>query len=91
MSDVQKFRKKPIVLEAEQFLPHEGKWPKGIVRFWELSEAIQATLPRGEWFIWNERGECYQRVENGDWIVHGISGCRYPVKKDIFPQIYEAV
>ncbi len=76
-----KFRKKPVVIEAEQFrakdkdLPFQGE---GVIQFWD-----------GKWFISTLEGKLF--VSEGDWIIKGVEGEFYPCKPDIFKKTYEAV
>jgi hypothetical protein len=74
-----KFRKKPLVVEAEQFWPEKKAWPKGVVRGATNGNYIIRTL------------EGPHIVSPGDWIVAGVKGERYPVKPDIFEATYERV
>ena len=83
-----KFRKKPVVIEAEQF---------------DLSrEAIGLPLPfsgHGDpmcfggmgdhWYIQTWGGLVI--VKDKDWIIKGVKGEFYPCKPDIFEATYERV
>lgn len=72
-----KFRKKTIVIEAEQWFP--GKQIKGVmVRNDHLIAHIK-TL------------EGLMTVTSGDWIITGVNGEVYPCKPDIFEKTYEPV
>jgi len=86
-----KFRKKPVVIEAEQWNGSgdvEGVREPTRVEYdqWQL-------LPR----IFNGEGpfgaldtlEGAYVVSPGDWIITGVKGERYPCKPDIFEQTYE--
>jgi hypothetical protein len=75
-----KFRKKPVVIEAEQWFPDcevagvrvhyaQGKYPI----------ALCDTL------------EGAHMVSPGDWIITGVKGEKYPCKPDIFAMTYEPV
>ena len=79
----KRFRKKPIVIDAEQFFPGRRPWPQGIKR----------TLPTssGEDYYYIRTLEGEYRVTPGDWIITGIKGEKYPCKPDIFDQTYEPV
>lgn len=80
-----KYRKKPIVVEAEQFFPSKKPWPEGVYK-------IGGELPGEETsdlFFRVDTLEGPLRVSEGDWIVVGIKGERYPVKPDIFSATYE--
>jgi hypothetical protein len=79
---VAKYRKKPIVVEAEQFRIGKHPYPEGV--FFEgdghgNSSYIISTL----------EGEL--DVLNGDWIITGVKGEKYPCKPDIFEMTYELV
>ena len=86
-----KYRKKPVVIEAEQFFPDRKPWPAGV----EPSK-LQHNRPRdpGYWpvgapIIQTLEGE--HLVRDGDWIITGIKGECYPCKPDIFEATYEPV
>jgi len=78
-----KFRKKPIVVEAEQFFaadwrPHEPcQYPSGVYRQGDT------------YFIKTLEGN--MAVNNGDWIITGLQGEKYPCKPDIFAATYEPI
>ena len=78
-----KFRKKPIVIDAEQFWPDKEPWPEGVRPFVGTGEAPL------QYFIETLEGP-YQ-VTPGDWIITGIKGERYPCKPDIFDATYELI
>jgi len=90
-----KFRKKPIVIEAEQ-------WDKDKL----LSEPFFICVglcksDNGNTCVhckqtmhdhgWINTLEGEHRVCPGDWIIKGIKGEFYPCKPDIFEQTYEKV
>jgi hypothetical protein len=77
-----KFRKKPVVIEAERFDPDVRPWPVGVIDL--RNEVIQDG-----WGI--ETLEGMMLVTPGDWIITGVKGERYPCKPDIFDMTYEAV
>jgi hypothetical protein len=84
---MSKYRKKPIEVEAEQFFAAEKPWPEGVY-------AAGSVVSEGQ-----SRGVCFRvdtlegplRVSEGDWIITGIKGERYPCKPDIFEATYERV
>lgn len=81
-----KYRKKPIVIEAEQWWPSTKPWPMGVYRIpddWEGAEF--PTRHR----INTLEGSFH--VSPGDWIITGVKGEKYPCKPDIFEATYEAV
>jgi len=83
-----KFRKKPIVVEAVQWHPID--WP-GAVDIEGVREGTR-ILPGGKrgqivGFVQTLEGEMF--AENGDWIITGVNGEKYPCKPDIFAKTYE--
>lgn len=76
-----KFRKKPVVIEAEQFLPKSAQLPF-------LLEGVCGHV-EGRWEIETLEGPLH--ISEGDWIIKGIQGEFYPCKPDIFAATYEPV
>lgn len=84
-----KFRKKPVVIEAVQFLSATDP-----VAFANASEAIINMGCKGRFVgstlrIKTLEGE--MTASPGDWIIKGVNGEFYPCKPDIFEKTYEAV
>jgi hypothetical protein len=73
-----KYRKKSIIVEAEQWFP--DKPVDGVV--------FPSTIKGCGWIETLEGGHV---VSPGDWIVTGIKGEKYPVKPHIFDITYEQV
>lgn len=83
----EKFRKKPVEVEAVQFV--EGK-PGVVIDF--LGAAGLAVKDGNKVVFFRiETIEGVMRAEHGDWIIKGIAGEFYPCKPDIFEQTYEPV
>lgn len=87
---VQKFRKKPVVIEAMQW---NGENLDEVMAFcsgdasYELmargnSELVISTLEDGE-------GTAKHVASRGDLIIKGVAGEFYPCKPDIFVATYE--
>lgn len=79
-----KFRKKPVVIEAIQFMGHNDKIC--------LEFCPVAFDPEGDYaylIIPTLEGE--MKVSYGDWIIKGVNGEFYPCKPDIFEKTYEKV
>ena len=74
-----KFRKKPIVIEAEQFL-FPDKWVAGVYVNSESETGFSIGTLEG-----------IHAVTPGDWIIVGIAGEKYPCKPDIFEATYDPV
>lgn len=72
-----KFRKKPIVIEAEQFRSDAVTYIEGV--YWMNGMPRINTL------------EGPLKVSDGDWIITGIKGQKYPCKPDIFDATYDLV
>ena len=75
------YRKKPVVIEAVQWLGHETH-PK------VSTEPRKDSDPSTGW-IYTLEGP--MKVTIGDWIIKGVKGEYYPCKPDIFEMTYEAV
>lgn len=73
-----KFRKRPIVIEAEQ-------WERGK----KIDGLIYDPILRAEPYIETLEGRMFVNV--GDWIITGIEGERYCCKDEIFKMTYETV
>lgn len=77
-----KYRKKPVVIEAEQFQPGITPWPVG----------VEERFLKGDFHSYViETLEGFHRVIPGDWIITGVKGERYPCKPDIFEMTYDPV
>ena len=82
-----KYRKKPIVIDAEQ---------------WKGDISILSKLDIKEYTMIYSPGQVYEdlilktlegdmKVSYNDYIIKGINGEFYPCKPDIFEKTYEAV
>ena len=74
-----KYRKKPVVIDAVQFLKL-GDHP--------AVEADQDS-PTGFAIHTLENKKIKHEVTPGDWIITGVQGEHYPCKPDIFEATYE--
>jgi hypothetical protein len=77
-----KFRKKPVVIEAEQYrsyrtLSSDMSPPPGTFKYTEEGTLLISTL------------EGTMEARDGDWIIRGVKGEFYPCKPDIFAATYE--
>jgi len=81
-----KYRKKSIIVEATQW--HVGDPPlPGMQKIPWVSSLPEPDDP--DFVIKTVIGN--KRVKDGDWIVTGIKGGRYPIKDEIFKMTYELV
>ncbi len=86
-----KFRKKPVVIEARQFLNDETSYE---VLHWvnesqHLGNAGFASWHNGFMLIPTLEG--VHEANPGDWIIQGVAGEFYPCKPAIFDATYELV
>lgn len=72
-----RFRKKPVVVEAEQWFP--DKAVKGVCVHPMCDRPAHIHTLEGE-----------MQVAYGDWVITGVKGEKYPCKPDIFAATYEA-
>jgi hypothetical protein len=76
-----KFRKKPVVIEASQWLPEKCKYPH------VMDDRLR--IDGDNLIITTLEGE--MTASPGDWIIIGVKGELYPCKPDIFEASYELV
>ena len=72
-----KYRRRPVVIEAEEFWPEQKPWPAGVEE------------RDGTYMIDTLEGP--HLVTPGDFIITGVKGERYACKPDIFAMTYEPV
>ena len=80
-----KFRKKPIVIEATQFLADDPVTHQH-VNYSGPKENCKGSLDGKHW-VQTMEGPLI--VSEGDWIITGIKGEHYPCKPDIFAATYK--
>lgn len=87
--EIMKFRKKPVVIEAEQFnsatrpLPFSGRGDPCCF------DDERGTRAQSYWYVQTLEGPL--AISEGDWIIRGVKGEFYPCKPDIFEATYEPV
>lgn len=84
---IQKFRKKPIMIEAEQYTGENN--PFGVIKRHGFNEDMQPNARYSAPAI--ETLEGWHQVKINDWVIKGIKGEFYPCKPDIFEKTYELV
>ena len=93
-----KFRKRPVEVEAMQWLP-DGLDEVAAVLNW-LNQGGAKYQPEGVHGDEKVRGTTRVKIETlegvmtaspGDWIIRGVKGEFYPCKPDIFEATYEPV
>jgi len=83
-----KFRKKPVVIDAEQFTKNTFK---KCCEFIGKSNLNDGTLEEEEGYIGIKTLEGDMDCRWGDWVIKGVEGEFYPCKPDIFKKTYEKV
>ena len=84
---MDKFRKKPVIIEAKQF---NGKWTDDatLILDW-MKKGGDWEDSTGELKIHTLEG--VMTASAGDWIIKGVKGEFYPCKPDIFEALYDRV
>lgn len=95
---MRKYRKKPVVIDAEQWLP--------VKKYDGISPSVEMPIPpvpsaflilrKKYWFFGKESWliktlEGNLKLTPKDWIICGVKGEFYPCKPDIFAETYEQV
>jgi len=88
---MDKYRKKPVIIEAVQF---DGLNPTEIKDFVGENCEVEiydnkVTPPIARIIIHTLEGD--MEVSKGDFVIKGVKGEFYPCKPDIFEQTYESV
>ncbi len=84
-----KYRKRPVVIEAVQWLNRKIVCPPGPLWFAEAEERGVISLAGTSLAIRTLEGEMTAGV--GDWVIRGVKGELYPCRDDIFRMTYEPV
>jgi len=82
---MNKYRKKPVVIEATQFLATKQSWDNVMA----LGNIKWRPGSMGSGFFVIETLEGEHVVTKGDWIIKGVKGEFYPCKPDIFELTYD--
>lgn len=90
MSEPQKFRKRPVVIEAMHL--NNRTTPEEVARWCDGRVAI----PAGETYTGGgpivveiDTLEGVMTAREGDWVIRGVAGEFYPCRGDIFAATYE--
>lgn len=91
-----KFRKRPVIIEAIQYLNSnkaEIESFVGVKLESKLSSETAYIAGKGPplFTLMIPTLESPHEASVGDWIIKGVSGEFYPCKPDIFEKTYEAV
>ncbi len=82
-----KFRKKPVVIEAERLTWDNWSAVCELVGVPENGHGLEENIPEMTMVIHTLEGDMIAR--EGDYIIKGIKGECYPCKPDIFEATYE--
>ena len=82
-----KFRKKPVIIEAEQFTNEAPDYAFNFI----TCNKTAGFNEDGSKFIKIQTLEGIMKADIGDWIIKGVNGEFYPCKPDIFEATYEMV
>ena len=80
-----KYRKKPVVIEAEQLTIEN----MSVLEAWCGGSIKGTKLPINERIIHIQTLEGEMTANIGDFIIQGVKGEFYPCKPDIFQMTYE--
>ena len=87
-----KYRKKPVVIDAEQFDGSHGSADKIVEWSWgAVKKCYPPTCTGLLSHLSIDTLEGQMTATGGDWIIRGVKGEFYPCKPDIFDLTYEAV
>jgi hypothetical protein len=78
---MMKYRKKPVVIQAAQWVGNPAEMPIPPAPSTLLREA------RGVWMLQTLEG--WYQLRPNDWIIRGVKGEYYPCRPDIFEMTYE--
>lgn len=95
MNALQKFRKRPVEIEAIRVTPHNTRevanWVNGEPDAYKKGYAGRAYPDIGGVEIPVLPDQKHVRANWGDWVIRGVSGEFYPCEQDVFAATYEAV
>lgn len=87
-----KYRKKPIVIEAVQFLNNDSSISECLkFLFNDTPTQYYIDLIKKQEYLFIETLEGPIKASFGDYIIKGIHGEFYPCKPDIFEKTYENI
>jgi len=86
---MQKFRKRPVVIEAVQIL--EPATPTDIIEFCPAAKLCGVGAVGEKMWMEIPTLKGVHRADYGDWIIKGVAGEFYPCKPEIFAKTYEPV
>ena len=101
MRTSNKYRKRPVVIEAFQMTPERrednGEWPEWLNAAWQMEDYEIGSVGMVSPSDLKDRHICIRTLEGrmlvswGDYIIQGVAGEVYPCKPDIFAATYDEV
>ena len=85
---MMKYRMKPVVIDAFQWLPLSSDAAAKDIPYW-LVMTNYSVGPDNSLLIKSREGT--MRANPGDWIIQSVKGEVYPCKPDMFAATYETV
>ncbi|WP_019299054.1 hypothetical protein [Lactococcus garvieae] len=88
-----KYKKKPVVIEAVEFIGFEGdnfsERPEWLIKAIYEDKVVKFFDKKDTLTIETLEGPIYASI--GDYIIRGVQGEIYPCKPEIFKETYEVV
>ncbi|TAN04914.1 MAG: hypothetical protein EPN36_07350 [Rhodanobacteraceae bacterium] len=80
---MEKYRKKPVEIEAVQFVSGTDPCIPGVRYYPRVGIGVECC--------YMDTPEGKMRATPGDWIIRGVKGELYPCSPEVFAITYEAV
>lgn len=85
MSEPKKYRKKPVTVEAVQWTRNDA--PRKLIDF--TNGLVKINDVEDEFRVYDRLHDVWIPFYWDDWIIRGTQGEFYPVRPDVFTEIYE--
>lgn len=86
---MQNYRKRPLIVQAEQFEYGKTPWPSGIeTGHCELHDYLNCPQCK-KGYVMTLEGMI--AISDGDYLIIGTQGEIYPCKPNVFEEVYERV
>lgn len=85
---VQKFRKKPVTIEAVQWT---GDNEAELAAFAGANFETVTDSPEWTGRVYDALHDSWIGARTGDWIVRSVRGENYPVHQDVLDELYDPV
>jgi hypothetical protein len=87
---IEKFKKRPVIIEAEQFVVYK-QHPVKFITVNSVTYPVRTDKNGEGWYIEIPTLEGVMICNNLDWIIKGVQGEFYPCKPDIFEKTYQRI